>query len=456
MRITKLVAYILFCCPFIVSAQDAQPFSLQEAIEYAKLNHPDVKVKILNIEDAEQQIIENRAIGIPQVNAGMDYQYFVDIPTQILPDFISPTVYAILEAEDLITDPMPPIPQSVPAQFGTKHNLSANLNVSALIFDGSYFVGLKAAREYREFTDAELQNTIADVRINVINSYLPILILDETATTIRKNIEKITSVYEETKAYYEEGFVERLDVDRLELSIANLETELEAVEIQRSTATNALKFAMGYPIEGNIELTDDMESVLNNSIGDELAMAKLDYNLRPDYVLANEGIQLNELNIKLQKSSFLPSIGAFGSYQQSLLTNDLSNGEWYPTTVLGLNLNVPIFSGLGKKAKVSRAEIDLQQSIEQLNYLESAISLEVENARSTYLNARKRLENRKKNMDLAERIYNTTQTKYSEGVGSSLEVNQAEQDVYTAQQNYYQAVFDVLTAESALAKALGK
>lgn len=449
---TLFILLSILLCSIALQAQES--FTLEQAIEYAFDRNLSIKRSQIGIQDAEEQIIERRSAGIPQLSMGVDYNYFIDIPTQILPDFLSPAVYGVLFEEGVL-EPRPiAMGGSVPAQFGTRHNLTAGLNFRSMVFDGSYFVGLKAARRYRAYVQSDLQRVRVEVRQQVIEAYLPALLIQVNQGIIESNIENLSQLLFETKAQYQEGFVEQLDVDRLELSLANLRTELDNLERQEEVVLNALKFVMGYPMNEAINIEGDIESVYFEAEEADL-LNPIDYKRRPEYNVASIGVEMNELNVDMFRSMYIPTLNAFGSYQQSLFANKLSEGQWFPTTVVGLNLNVPIFDGLNKKAKVQRARLDLEIAQNQRTELERAIELEVRNARINLLNARERMLSQKSNVALAERIYETTQVKYREGVGSSLEIVQAEQSLYQTQQNYQQALYDLLVAKSSLDKALG-
>lgn len=436
------------------SQAPAQTMSLEGAIAYAQTNNLEVKMARINIADAQEQIVERRAIGIPQLSASGSYQYFVDIPTQILPDFISPAVYGVLYQEGVLPPGEIPEGGTQAAQFGTTHNATGQLDLSALVFNGSYIVGLRAAKEYRVYVQEQLQATKANIRSQVVEAYVGGLILQENINTLDLNIENLGKILAETRALYNEGFVEQLDVDRLELSLVNLKTERDNLNRQLEIAENALKFTIGMPLEEEINLEDNMDDILA-SFNSDLLTQQISYSQRPEYRVASVGERLNELNVDIYRAGYLPTLSAFGSYQQSYLTNDLSEGEWFPTTVVGLQLNVPIFDGLEKKAQVERARLDLEGARIQKKQLEQAINLEISNARSAFLSARERVANQKRSLDLAQRIYDTTQIKYREGVGSSLEITQAEQELYQNQANYNQALYDLLVAKAALEKAVG-
>ncbi len=437
--------FILFCLMLsclLTQAQEATKMTLEDAIKYALENNIDMRLAQINIADADQQIIERRAIGIPQLSAGVNYQYFIQIPASVV---------------DLSTfDPSVPEGTFEKIEFGLKNNLTASIDMQTLLFDASYLTGLKAAKAYRSYVQKDRERVVYEVRNRVIESYLPALILEESKKTLVKNIGNLESLLNETRALYKEGFVEQLDVDRLDLSLANLQVELENLDRQKELVYNVLKFQMGYPVNDPIEAVDDIDALFIPASEEDLT-ADINYARRPEIQVLEMGIKLNELNVELNRSGYLPSLAAFGSYQQSAQGNNLfDNPVWVPSAIVGLQLNVPIFDGFDKRAKINRAKLDLEEAINQQNQIKQAISLEITNARTSYINALQRLDSQGKNLKLAEKIYNTTKIKYKEGVGSSLEITQAEQSLYETQQNYIQARYDLLVAKRALDKALGE
>jgi outer membrane protein TolC len=441
--------------PLWLSAQEPASFSLEEAIRYAYENNLNLKNAQIKVADAREQIVERRSTGIPQLKSSVGYNYFIDIPTQILPDFLSPAIYGVLLNEGLVSD-LPSFSQEgLPAQFGTKHNLTASLDLSVMAFDASYLLGLKAARMYKEYAVRELDATRQEIKYQVISAYLPTLLLEENLKMLDKNIGSVDALLRETQALYREGFVEQLDVDRLELSLANLSIERENLARQKELALNNLKFALGYPMDQQLEVTEELTALSAQAAPEDLS-GTINYAVRPEYNLAGKGLELSELNVGLNRSGYIPTLTLFGSYQQSLFANDLSEGQWFPTTVVGAQLNIPIFDGLNKKAKVQRARLDLETARNQMLDLERLINLEVTNARSSYINAQQRLKSQERSLQLAEKIYQTTQIKYREGVGSSIEVTQAEQSLYQTQQLYIQALYDLTLAKVSLDKALGR
>jgi outer membrane protein TolC len=220
--------FLLFCLivqSFLIQAQ--QNFSLSEAVDYAIKESSRLKIQKFDIDDAKQQVREYYAIGLPKLKAGATYNYFLDIPTSILPDFLSPAVYGILFKENVIPSRDIDFGSGFPAQFGTSHNLSGNIEFSTLLFDGSFFVGLKAQKLYQELIYKQIHQTEADVKYQVTKAYLSALSTEESIQIINKNISNLEKVYHEMSEINKAGFVEKLDVDRLELSLENLRTEKE-------------------------------------------------------------------------------------------------------------------------------------------------------------------------------------------------------------------------------------
>lgn len=432
-------------------AQLPSSFTLDQAINFALNENSVIKNAQINIADADQQIVERRAFGMPQLNGDITFQRYLNLPP-LPPSFDGfAAIFELLP--DSLGGGMEPSSDGEASIF-FRNTFTMGLNLDAMIFDGSFFTGLRAARAYRKFVAQELLSNQRTVRNRVIDAYLPVLLLQENIKLLNKNIENLDKLLFETKALYKEGFAEQLDVDRLELSLTNLKVEQENLLRQQQVATNALKFAMGYPVAEKIELTEDLEQ-MDIIASDDVLLSDINYENRPEYALTNVGLELNELNIKYNRAGYLPSLRAFGAYQYAYQGNNSNDGFWAPTSFIGARLNVPIFDGLQRKAMVQRAKLEQEQAQIQQDELKNAITLEVVNARTNFINAKERLAAQQRNLDLAQRIYDTTQIKYREGVGSSLEVTQAEQSLYTTQSNYMQALFDLVTARAAIAKALG-
>lgn len=441
----KILALLLLIT-FIsnAGAQEIKSFSLEDAIKYALENSLEVRNADIGVADADQRIYENRALGLPTVSANFGF-----IHNFKLADFI-------VQKGLFQGMPVDGEFEKIPPLGALDNRTTATLDAQSLIFDWSYLTALKAARAYRTFSTEEKMQTIQAVKNQVRSAYLPPLILEESKKTLAKNISNLEKLLFETKELYKAGFVEQLDIDRLELSLANLNTELDNLDRQKEITYNVLKMAMNYPYDQPIEIADNIDLLLSEASTDDLE-GNISYSNRSEYRVATMGQTLNEINIDYIKATYYPNLVGFAQYQQVGQSLDFFNNNiWTSQGYVGLTLNVPIYSGGGKKAQLQRAKLDLEKTKNQVRSLERLIWMEIGNARIGYKNALQRVADQERNLKLAQKIYDTTQIKYREGVGSSLEITTAEQSLFQSQQNVIQARYELLQAKVTLDQALGK
>ncbi len=440
-RIISIMCSGLLLINFGTFAQE-KSFSLAQAREYALNNNLELKNAKLGVDYAKKQVLETTGIGLPQINGTIDYQNFIDIPTQLAPaNNFDPTA-----PEDLL----------IPFQFGLEQSLSAGFTVNQLIFDGTYLVGLKASKVFVDLARKQSNQTEADIKQNVTKAYYAVLVTEENKKLLARNVETLEKIHFETNELFKNGFVESLDIDRLSLSLANLKTQLTNMEDQVGVAHKLLKFHMGMDVSQEISLTDSL-SMLTGKLG-EIPNSKADVNNRPEYQALMVQGEISELNIKRYTASYLPSLGAFFTHSQNAFDREFnffdSEIEYFPTTIIGLKLTVPIFS-LQNTGLRQQAKIDLQRVRNQQKNLEQLINLEVSQANTNYSNAMKQYRTQQDNLKKAEGIYKTTVIKYNEGVGSSLEMSNAQTELLTTQTNYINALYDLLNAKTDLDKSLG-
>lgn len=473
-RITLLLAVVLATTGLGVNAQ--QSMSLDDCIAYGLSNHPDVKLAQLQITEADWQIKENTATGLPQISAGLGYTGFIQrggLPSSALSfgggggGTIPPIVYeqftdnqvqalgAFLGAA-FESDPDSKI------FFSPVHSVSADVSANQLIFSNSYLIAKKAARFYRDFVNDKLSVTRASLRNKITEAYLPALLISENLKTLDKNISNLEKLLNETKEINKAGFAEQLDVDRLELSLLTIRSERGNLVRQQEIVVNALKLTMGMSVTDAITLSDDTEKLMTQFADADL-ITPINFMDRPEYANLLKGRELSLLQVNLYEKTWMPSVVGFlqwqGGYQGGFGEKSSATfNDWYfiPSTVGGIKVTSTLFDSGVNKAKRQRAMIAVQTIDEQKKMLENVFTMELETARKLYLNAQERVASQQKNLDLAQRIYNTTQTKYKSGIGSSFEMVQAEQSLYTAQQGVMTARFDLLTARVSVKKALGK
>ncbi len=450
-------------------AQQVTRMSLEEAINYAIANSSAIKTGRTNIADADLQIKQSKATGLPQVTSEVNLQHFVlqpavpasalgfgNDPVSVYSNDYTAARFAALESRVGVTaSPFTPPATDGKLRFQLRNNFNGGVTVSQLIFSGSYTVALRASQFYKELVNVQLTKKQDSLRNVVTEAYLPTLLIDESVKTLDKNILNLEKTFKEVTATFKAGFIEQLDVDRLELSINNLKAQRDNLIRQREIPLNALKLTINFPLENKLELNDDINSLLKPMSDAEINEA-VDYQKRFEIRELDATLKLLDLNIELNKASALPTVAAFGNYQYSIQGNKLNNLFGVPAALVGVKATYTIWDNNERKIKTQRAALAVEQFRLVRNDVEKVINFQVLNARTSIVNAQKNIENQQKNLNLAQKIYDVTQKKYKEGVGSSLEVTTAERDIYLAQQNFRQAQYDLLVAQKSLQKALGK
>lgn len=434
---------LLFCMAVLqltALAQSGHSFTMAQAQEYGVQNNTDLKRAQLNIQSGETVLKSRTSIGLPQVNFGVDYTHFITLPTQLIP------------AEFFGGEPG----EFSELQFGVPENLTATLSASQLLFSGPYIFGLQAAKVYVELLQYQSKVTLSDIRKNVELAYYNVLIIDEQARLLEKDIQIVEKTLFEMTEMYKQGFIEETDVDRMRITYANLETAEKNLVRQKEVAKNLLKFQMGMDLTEQIELADSLRTLQDDFIVLENDM---NYLTRPEYSVAQSNIHLNELNVKVNKAAYYPTVALYGSYAQAAQRDKFNFYEWdqpwFETSLVGVQLSVPIFQGLQRSAAVQDATIGLERS--QLTKLDvdRGIQLEISQYKAEYFNAQEDLNNQISNMELANKIYTRTLIKYREGVGSSVELTEAESTVFNAQRSYISALYNLLASRTNLKKSLG-
>ena len=407
--------------------------SLANCIEYALANHPEVRVAQLSMKDADWQIRENRSIAYPQLTLGINAQRYLIQPA--------------LPAEALgFGEPGQKI------KFALKNNIAGSLGISQLMYNSSYIASIKGAKMYRDYINLQLNAVKEKVRNRVTDAYLPALVVTESIEVLDKNIENQERMFRETKATYAAGFIEQLDVDRVEYVLSTLRTERESLARQKEIVIDALKFAMGKSIGDEITLSDDIDRLLV-MYGDIDPEASLDYMNRPEYVTLLKARELSQVQVEVYQKDWLPTLSFFGSYNPSFQGNEKL--FWIPSSIIGLQLNMPIYDGGMSRAKEERAVIAAMKVDEQKKMLTQAYDTQVEAARKQYNNAKLKLTDLEHNLALAQRIHETSEAKFKQGVGSSFEVTQALMGYFQAQGMYIKARYDYLNSIIGLRQALG-
>lgn len=420
----------------------AYSFSLQQAIDYAMQNQNNVKNALIDEALAKKKVNEIMGAGLPQINSSFDFKDFLEIPTSFVPaDFFGgpPGTFAAVK-------------------FGTQYQATAGLDASQLIFSGDYFLGLKATKVFVEISQKSTQRTKIETAAAVSKAYYTVLVNSERMKLMDANIARIKKAMEDTKALNENGFVEKIDYDRLTVTYNNLLVEQEKVQRLLSVGTYFLKYQMGMDINTALTLTDKIEDLKFDAASDASAQ-KFDYAKRVEYNLFETQFKLAKLDLKRQRFSYLPQAFAYGSLQGNASRNDFdiwdTGKPWYPMALVGAKFTMPIFTGMARHAKNQQAKLSLMKAENNLEFMKQSIDLELASAAINLQNTSVSLETQKKNIAIAEDVYRVSKIKFEQGVGSNLEMITAETALKEAQTNYINALFDAAISQIEFQKANG-
>lgn len=445
MKPTIRLLFLLLVSGQIVTAQSLPDstynFTLQECIQFAYEHQDSMENARLDIKSAEYKVKETIGIGLPQINGTAQLTDYIKVPTTLLPGefFDQPGTF-------------------IPVKFGVKYQSSVGLEVNQLLFDGSYIVGLQATKTYKELSQRSFTRTKIQTNVTVTKAYYQVLVSNEQIGLLDANINQLKQQLNETQQLNKSGFVEKIDVDRLTVQFNNLVTTRENTMRLLALNYQVLKFQMGMPVENKLILLDKISDVQLENTQDVAIEDTTAYQNRIEFNLVETQKKLYELDLKRQKSRFLPSLSAFAntslSYQDDRFRNLYSQN--YPSTYVGLRLNVPVFSGFQKINQVRQASITVQKTQNSLHNLKNALNLEANKSRIFFVNSLQSLHNQKSNQTLAREVLRITKIKYEQGVGSSIEVTQAQTALEDADNKYIQALYDALINKVDLEKATGK
>jgi len=385
----------------------------------------------LDVKSAEYRVKEITGQGLPQIGGQATFQDYLKTPVVIF----GGNKFSIYQ----------------------KYTENFGLSLNQLLFDGTYLIGLKASKTYKQLSDRSYTRSRIEANVNVTKAYDQVLVSVEQIALLDANVKQLKQQLDQTVAENKQGFVEKIDVDRITVQYNNLVTNRENTIRMLSLNSELLKFQMGMPIQDSLVLKDKIEDLqINNA--DQLLSDTNFYRNRIEYNLSETNVTLNELSLKRSKAQLLPTLSFNASTLEEFQTNNYSQiyNTSYPASYVGLTLNVPIFSGGQKSNQIKESNIALLKSQNDLYNLKNAINLQASQARITYMNGLQTLKSQKDNRVLAEEVLKVAKIKYQQGVGSSLEVTQAETDFETADNQYIQALYNVLISKVDLDQAYGR
>ncbi len=440
---------VILICSFVslvnlhaqVANKPIHAFKLDECIVYAQKNNVQVKNALLTIESQKQTNREIAAAAFPSISTSLGGTDYIKIPTSLLPGQIFGQAAGTF----------------IPVQFGTKYNANYGANIQQLLFDGQVFIALQARSTSMQLQVNNAALTEEGIKANIYKIYYQLSASKTQLNILDANIERLNKLAHDAEIMYQNGFAEKLDVDKVSVQLNNLQTEKLKANNSVAIGYMGLKMLMGMPVKDSLVLTDVINE--QNLTGDVLVENDFQYNIRKDFQYLNTVKKMNEFNVKRYQLSYLPTVSMSGAYSKNAQRSKFDffeSGDWFATSLVSLNINLPIFNGFATDAKVKRTKIELKQVENQIEALKNNIDNEITQAKLNYMSSVATVQFQKKNMSLAETVYAQTKKKFETGTGSNTEISAAQADLVSAQNNYMNALYSALIAKVDLLKATGK
>lgn len=443
MHFFRIIGIALFTL-YMGKAQELPTrFSLEEAIQFALENNYSAINADRDLIDAQKQKWETIATGLPQIDGSISYQDQLKQPISLIPG-------------DFLPNAEPGT--FVPIVFGPPRSTAATATLKQQIFDGSYIVGIQATKAFLSYSENNKEKTEQEVRKAVVESYGNALLAQESTEILKRNIAAVEKNLFETERLYENGLGEEENVEQLQITLASLKNALNSSVRLETITLQMFNVVMGLPLNHPSEFTQSLDNLVDQETKPELLESEFQLENNTDYKLV---LNLNEQRYyewKLARSRALPTLNAFINYGWTEFGDPItilgSDKQGFESSILGFDLNIPIFSSLKRSASTQRAKIALEKAKTELQQAEQMIKLQHKQARSDYILAIESYQTSKENLSLAERIENKNEIKYSEGIASSFDLRQAQTQLYTAQSEYLQAMIDVINKKTELENIL--
>ncbi|CAM4006746.1 TolC family protein [Flavobacterium branchiophilum] len=399
-----------------------------------------MQIKILRQQKKKKR--ETTTIGLPQINAAIGYQNNIVLQKSLIP------------AEIFGGQPG----EFAEVAFGTKQNMAASATLSQLLFNGSYLVGLESAKVYLKISENAKIKTNNEIKELIIASYCNVLLAEETIVIIEKNKISLEKLLFQTTETYKNGLIEEENVEQLQITLSSVNNALENIKRQKHIALNMLKLVMGMSMNDELALTEKLEKLAVSSVNLDIIKSNFEVTNHIDYKIQDNVINSNKLLVKLEKSKALPTLAAAYNIGYNAFGNQFkffsAEQRWLNYSNVGVSLNIPIFSSFARSSRTQQAKIALEQAQTKMIQTEQTLKLQFEKAKSDYEYSLQQLVFSKNSLSLSERIEQKQEVKFKEGLSSSFILNEAQRQLYSNQQNYLQALLDVIVKKASLEKML--
>ena len=426
-------------------AQDSSGLQLKDALYYALSHYAEAKKARLDLENANYQIDEVRSRALPQVSGSGGLNYNPLLQMSALPGELNPTNPG----------------QTMLIAFGQKWNANLGVSLTQNLFDQSVFTGLKAAKSTREFYQLNSQLTEEKVMEQVATAYYQVWVQQQQIANVDSNIRTAEQVRLVIMGQFENGLGKKIDVDRLDVKLINLNSQRMQLLNALALYENQLKFFIGMPISEPLKVAN--RTTLENGV----TLADLADPLLTDSRTEMKVLRKQEelLNYKKQSvmAEYYPTLSLSANYSYQGLSNSFpifkgmdKGANWFDVSTIGLNLKVPIFNGKATRSRLNQADVELKKLKQDQVLATQNLNLEYENARTQIRNALIFLNNQQKNIELAQKVLDNTRNNYREGLAPLTDLLDAQNALYDAQNAYNVSQLDLRVAEIKLLKAKGE
>jgi len=443
MKIKLLLIFWLFF-NYIFGQDLPESLTLNEAIEFGLSNNRSIINADREILKAKKERWKTIAIGLPQLSSQINYQNFLEMPISLVPS-------EFFGGKDGTFEEL---------TFGTEQIMVGSVKMEQLLFDGSYLVGLEASRVYLKISENLFEKTNLEVKKLIVNTYTNVLIAKLNISFLEKNKIALEANLREITELFKTGFEEQETVEQTQLSLSQIINQLKYAKNLMKITQEMVKFIIGYPAEKKLVLESELEDIFNEDVFFETipSINQIDNNI--DIRIADNNVKTEELQFKYEKSKSLPKLSGFINQTYTGNSNDFtftdSQQKWYGSSIVGLNLTIPLFSSFGRSAISQKAKISLDQAITELTETQERIKIEVNAAYNDYQLSIDNYFTEKENLRLAESIEKKNQNKFFEGVVQSFELRMAQMQLYSAQNNYVTAIQTLINKKITLETLLNK
>jgi outer membrane protein len=411
--------------------------SLKEAQEYAVTNNKMMISSRLDVEASKAAIWETISNALPQVSGTGSFTDNLKLMTTLLPG-------------EFFGRPG----EKIPVTFGSQFNTSASVQASLLIFNAPLYIGIQATKLVNKLNEKNLIKTELDTKESVATTYFLILVSERSLEILNQNISNLQETLKATKAMFAVGTAEQTDVDQMASNVNMVENSKSSLERNIEFNYNLMRFQLGLSPQTGIVLSQNLQTLTEEINVEALLSQEFDINSNVDFSLMTDQERLSALDLKSSKASVLPTLAGFYNYGTNGMGDKIGEQQWFQNSMIGLQLNVPVFASGQRNSQIRQARINLDKAVNSKEMVEEQLLLLEKQLRYNLVNANQQYKSQKENVEVSRRVYASTENKFRQGMASSLDLTQANSLYLQAENNHVSALMNLMQTKIALDKLL--